>query len=340
MANVTDKQMKTYLRTFHDEYAASVEQYVPAEDRQALFRYSLLPAPVMGYVSTQFGAGYEYGIGDANISIRRGSRRVEELFVDGPARLSRLEPWLSIGGPCVVKDCSFKTRFPFRLTNEVADVSFSRVIFETDNWRRSVLYAHVYANRREEFWSEAEAIRRAKDEVLAALLDLKQSEARNVDRHTYVEKFKQKQVLVLGDFGERRDRLEAIRSSLIRAGYDAFLLDDVPEVPHCDLRQKFQLFALLSRFVVFEDSTPSGHVLEMESAESLRAIRIVLREGDKRSTYMTQGMDLTSKVVREWSYEVDTLDSVIAEAAEWAESLVIELEVLRDEKYPWRNDAA
>jgi hypothetical protein len=81
VANVTEARMEAYLRAFQDEYLSSVERYLPSRDRDRLVRYSLLPAAVTGYVSTQFGAGYEYGVGDDTISIRRSSKRIEELFV-------------------------------------------------------------------------------------------------------------------------------------------------------------------------------------------------------------------------------------------------------------------
>lgn len=97
-----------------------------------------------------------------------------------------------------------------------------------------MLYAQLFANRSEEFWSETEAVRRAKDEVLAAVFDLQQTAARHVDLGTYLKTFKQKTVLLLGDFNRGRDRLEAIRRALGRAGYHAVLLDEIPEEPNYD----------------------------------------------------------------------------------------------------------
>lgn len=339
MANVTESQMEAFLKTFHNEYVTSVERYIPAEARQALFRYSLLSVPITGYVSTQLGAGYEYGVGDTGIAVRRGSRRIEELFVGGPPWLSRLGPMLAIGASNVgIVGLTLSGGFPFRFTDEGADAYFSRVRFEANTWSRDVLYAHLFANRRAQFWSQAEAIRRAKDEVLAASFDLHQSAARNVDLGTYLQTFKQRTVLVLGDFNHGGDRLDAIKASLTRAGYQGVLLSEIPEEPSYDLRQKFQAVAPVCRFLVFEDSTPAGQIAEMILAEALRSITIVLREGKRKSTFMTQGMGLTSKVVREWSYDANNLDSVIAEAVEWAESLVIELAKGRESTYPWRSD--
>ena len=160
-----------------------------------------------------------------------------------------------------------------------------------------MLYAQLFANRTADFWSEAQAVRRAKDEVLRAQLNIQQSAKSHVDVATY-SKFKKRSVLVLGDFKHGRDRLEAIREALGRRGYAVVLLDEIPEQPHYDLQQKFQAVASVYRFLVFEDSTPSGHIAEMQLAENLRLIRIILRERGKQSSFMMQGMDLTSTIIR------------------------------------------
>jgi hypothetical protein len=274
-------------------------------------------------------------------AIRRGSKRIEELFVCGPAWLSRRPTFIAIGGSSSggVENSQFGDAFPFRFTDESGDIYFYKVRFEAAGWHRNVLYAQLFANRTEDFWSEAQAVRRAKDEVLRAQLDVQQSAKRHVDIGTYLSKFKERSVLVLGDFKHGRHRLEAIREGLDRRGYLAALLDEIPERPHYDLQQKFQAVAPIYRFLVFDDSTPSGHIAEMQLAENLRLIRIILRERGKQSSFMTQGMDLTSTVIREWTYDATTLDAVVGAAAEWAESLVAELADKRRGTYPWRSDA-
>lgn len=333
--------MEVYLKTFHNEYVSSVEKYVPAEFRQSLARYSLLPTPVTGYVSTQLGAGYEYGIGDTDFSVRRGSRRIEELFVDAPTWLSNFDPFFNVAGPNVgIESLTLEGGFPFRFTDEAGEIYFYEVRFKARTWSRDVLYAQLFANRRAEFWSEVEAVRRAKDEVLAALFDVQQSAANNVDLGTYLQTFKERTVLVLGDFNHGRDRIEAIRTALTRAGYNAVLLDEIPDEPDYDLRQKFHAVASVCRFLVFEDSTPAGQIGEMFLADALHSIRIVLREGEQQSTFMTRGMGLTSKVVREWRYNASSLDAVVAEAAAWAEFLVSDLAEQRRSTYPWRSEDA
>jgi hypothetical protein len=59
--------------------------------------------------------------------------------------------------------------------------------------------------------------------------------------------------------------------------------------------------------------------------------------GGQQSTYMTRATTLTSRVVSEWEYTVDTLDGVVAQATTWAEAKVKELELGRTRAYPWRE---
>jgi hypothetical protein len=301
--NVTDSQMEAYLQTFHDEYIRAVEQFIPPDERQRLQRYSLLPAKVTGYVSTQFGAGYEYEIGEAELSVRHGSGRIEDLFLGAPAWLARQPPMILVGSGNGIARLTIQDAFPFRLAGERSGLTLSEVSFVAGTWRRIVLYAQLSGNRGEEFWAEAQAVRRARDEVMVALLDLQQGAARGLDLGTYLRTFKARTVLVLGDFTAGRARLEAIRASLVRLGYDAVLLDEVPEDLNYDLQQKFQAVGPVCRFLVFEDSTPSGHLVEMTLAASFNPIAIILREGTSKSTFMTQGLELTSKVAQEWTYE-------------------------------------
>jgi len=341
MANVTEAEMRAYLQTFHDEYTRTVETFVPPDHRPRLMRYSLLPVSMVGYVSTQLGAGYEYFGGDAEISTRRGSARIEDLFVDCPSWLSGVGPMFAIGGTGTgILKLTLEGGFPFRFVDQSADVFFYEVRFKAGTWERDVLYAHLFADRREERWSEAEAVRRAKDEVLAALFDLQQSAARSVDLGTYLRTFKERTVLVLGDFTHGRGRLTEIKEALAAAGYFGVLLDEVPEEPHYDLRQKFQAVAPVCRMLIFEDSMPSGHIAEMVLADPLHLPTIVLREGEEQSTFMTRGLGLTSRVVREWQYTPETLNTVLTEALAWAESVIGELAEERQNLYPWRAEEA
>jgi hypothetical protein len=63
--NVTDSGLAHYLDVFHKEYSGTVERLIPAHLRGNLLRYSLLgTSSIAGYVSTQYGAGFEYVPGE------------------------------------------------------------------------------------------------------------------------------------------------------------------------------------------------------------------------------------------------------------------------------------
>ena len=113
----------------------------------------------------------------------------------------------------------------------------------------------------------------------------------------YITESKDHLVLVLGSFSEGSMRLNQIRSSLAARGYHAIRLDDV--VDHLDhsLTQKFMAIASVARFLVFDDSEPSGHLVELPQAVQANWVTVVLRRAGHHSSYMTSGIQMTSTVV-------------------------------------------
>jgi hypothetical protein len=64
---------------------------------------------------------------------------------------------LAIGGTNIgIVGMTLDGGFPFHFTDESADVYFQSVRFKARSWSRSVLYAQLFGNRHEAFWSEAE----------------------------------------------------------------------------------------------------------------------------------------------------------------------------------------
>lgn len=339
VANVTEKQMESYLRAFHDEYTGTADRFLTAGQRARLLRYGLRPAQITGYVSTDSGAGYEYRVGEHAISTKRGSQPVEELWAAAPRRLLNVGPILAIGGERVVMHGGTMIgAFPFRFIARPADVTLVGTYFQAEGWSRNATYAQLFTTRTEEFWSEAQAVRRAKDEIFVAMVDVQQSDRYEVDLGTYLGEFKQRTVLLLGDFNHGRERLTVLRAVLDGMGYSTVLLDEVPEDPNYDLRQKFQAVASVSRFLVFDDSSPAGQIAELMLARNLDAIGIVLRETAKASSFMTAGLDLTSGVMGEWNYNLATAKETVSEAVAWAEAKVASLATNRDRLFPWRDE--
>jgi hypothetical protein len=244
----------------------------------------------------------------------------------------------AIGGHTIsIGRLTLEGGFPFRLNNEQADVTLFDIRFHVGQWERIIEFAQVYGNRSSIFWSAQNAVARAKDEILVAVLQLARARQRSLGLADYIDRFKAKTVLLLGDYNEDgRTRLEAIRDGLVAQDYEPILLADIPDRPEMDLQQKAVAVGSVSRFVVIDDSSRGGHILELGRVQDNRWVAIVLRLLGSEGTFMTRGIAVASTVILERTYTPETLDPVLAEATGWAESKIGELGVAFSTTYPWR----
>ncbi|MCA1709863.1 MAG: hypothetical protein LC808_43910, partial [Actinobacteria bacterium] len=210
--------------------------------------------------------------------------------------------------------------FPVRLATQDGSVKLWEMRAKSGNWVRDVEWAELFGNRSADFWSVGMATRRALEEVLEAVVDTREMERRQLDLADFLDRFRQRRVLLLGDFGKGRDRLSKIGAALEQLGYLPVYADEIPDVREHDLRQKVLLLALACRFTVIEDSTPAGQLAEVPLVEMARSIAVVLRQRGSRASWMTEGTSQTSSVVQETEYDEDTLAQVISDGAQWAEA--------------------
>ena len=343
--NLTEDALRDYIGVFHETLDATANQFLPAEHRGSLLHASLLPARIVGYVSTQIGAGIEYTpAAHTVIEIVRGSSRVEDLFVQAPPRTRSLDPmfripegqggFLDTGG---VFHITLEGGFPFRLSGPNAAFRFGKVAFKIGSWQRQVEFAEIFGNRTTEFWSKDKAVARAKDEVLAALAQTKRAEFRHLSLPEYIAKFKERTVLLLGDYDDAGlERLQNMATALSSLGYDPILIKDVPDQPVQDLPQKVATIGSLARFIVVDDSTKSGHLAEVQLCRLHNWITLLLRQGGKGASWMTAGASITSNVILEQEYDEANSDASIAKAIQWAEAKISELARRFDGVFPWR----
>lgn len=146
--------------------------------------------------------------------------------------------------------------------------------------------------------------------------------------------------MVLGDFStEHRPRLNRIAAELSSLGYAPLFLDEVPDViGDYDLSRKFDILAGTAKFVVFDDSSRSGHFFELERAGVANLVTLILRLEGTHSSAMSSGRSLTSKVVREFSYREETLPAITREGADWAEKVIAGLHQERRLMHPWMSE--
>lgn len=336
MPTVTNDGLREYLEAFHRIYRNAVEDRVPSDLRESLARVPRLSDGITGYISTQFGAGFEY-VRDGGLTIRTGSRRIEELFFDAPARVRKSTAMFIVGAGCGISGATLEGGFPVRLNGEQASVKLADIRAKVGPWVREVEWAEMYGDRSATFWSVEMAAERAMGEILQAVVDAREMERRHLDLGAFLSRFRQRRILLLGDFRAGRDRLSAIAKVLEKLGYLPIFADEIPDVREHDLRQKISLLALSCRFVVIEDSTPAGQLTELPLVEASRVVAVVLRLVGSRSSWMTDQVSQTSSVIKEDEYEDATLEDAITKAVSWAEVQLERLGRTLDERFPWRH---
>jgi hypothetical protein len=143
---------------------------------------------------------------------------------------------------------------------------------------------------------------------------------------------------VLGDYSTAgTERLNAICQCLIDLGYEPFLVKDVPDIFGTDLQQKVVILGGLARFVIIDDSSPSGHLSEIQIAQQNRWTTVLLRARGMHSSWMTAGLSITSNVINEQEFDPIAPCTGVEKAVTWAESQIRDLDRRYKKLYPWRT---
>jgi hypothetical protein len=124
------------------------------------------------------------------------------------------------------------------------------------------------------------------------------------------------------DSGDGLIRLRQIAARLEESGYDPVLLKDIPDVASQSLEEKAVFWAVVSRFVIVEDSTPTGHLIELRDLTVNRIVTVVLRERGKASTFMVKGIEEDFRFVKELEYDAKSLKDAVRKANTWAEATI------------------
>lgn len=341
--NATEDTLREYVEVLHDVVKGHGAAALEPNQAAQLLHNSLLPAKITVYVSTQFGIAIEYVPAiTTRIETIRGSARIEDLILTGPKKLKSLPPMFAIQGHDVEIGGGGKIEdgFPFRLLQKSSSLVINDLSFEVKalSWRRHIHFLEVYGDRSEERWSNAAAAIRGKDEVLAAVYLAKQAFRQGQSLADYVKNFRKKLVLVLGAYSQTgRERLGNIAAAVRASGYEPVLVADIPDFEHYDLTQKVVAIASVSRFILVDDSEPSGHLTEIEICKANRWVTVLLRANGAVASSMTLGASAASKVILESRYDPDSPSEAVNFAVQWAEEKLKELEKsFQESYYPYR----
>jgi hypothetical protein len=129
-------------------------------------------------------------------------------------------------------------------------------------------------------------------------------------------------VLILGsDTGESLVRLHEIREiAETDLGLSGIIIKDQPELVEHGLVGKLHAYGAMARFVIVENSHPSGHLYELPHLKVLEVVTVVLQERGKGASHMPDDSLKKNPLVRVFTYTPATLRRVLLRAAAWAEA--------------------
>jgi hypothetical protein len=150
---------------------------------------------------------------------------------------------------------------------------------------------------------------------------------------------KKRYALILGSYGERRERLKLIKEALTKMGLVGLILDEYPDIEEQTLTEKMVTYASICRFVIADDIAPSGHIKELDICHDLKFTTAVLRLKGRASTAMQADIGDEVSFIREFDYEDEAeIGQVVEQAAAWASEAVSQRSQSLNRKYSnWRS---
>lgn len=147
-------------------------------------------------------------------------------------------------------------------------------------------------------------------------------------------------VLILGkDTGRALERLHRIESRLQSLGYYTFIIKEQPDKPGEGLVQKVLRHALSSKFVIIENTEPSGHLYEIPHvAKSAECVTVVLQEEGKGATWMFEDAYAKHKHWKKLGYKENDLERAVDMATQWAEEFVRDFAKFQSRALPWMKE--
>ncbi|MGA2701913.1 MAG: hypothetical protein ABSH35_12565 [Isosphaeraceae bacterium] len=144
-------------------------------------------------------------------------------------------------------------------------------------------------------------------------------------------------VLVLGkDTGSALDTLKRIAAKLQDLGYYTYIIKEQPEKADESVVQKVMRYALSSKFVVIENTEPSGHLYEIPHvAKAAECVTVVLQEAGKGATWMFEDAYAKHKHWHKITYTPDQLEGAVEKAAAWSEEFVRTFTAYQEANLPW-----
>ena len=144
-------------------------------------------------------------------------------------------------------------------------------------------------------------------------------------------------VLILGkDTGEGLERLKRIQAHLDNSGFYTYIIKEQPDIIGESVIQKVMRYGLSSRFVIVENSEPSGHLYEFPHITKFAELTtIVLQREGEGSTWMFEDLYPRLKSIKKFDYNNDNLEEQIDKAIKWANGYLKSFGEFQKTNLPW-----
>jgi hypothetical protein len=144
-------------------------------------------------------------------------------------------------------------------------------------------------------------------------------------------------VLILGkDTDSGLDRMKRIELKLQELGYYTYIIKEQPDRKGEGVVQKVLRYALSSKFVVIENTEPSGHLYEVPHvAKAAECVTVVLQEEGRGATWMFEDAYAKHKHWHKVTYLENELEGAVERASRWAEEFVRAYTDFQIKALPW-----
>ncbi len=144
-------------------------------------------------------------------------------------------------------------------------------------------------------------------------------------------------VLILGkDTGEGLELLKRIQSHLDNLGFYTYIIKEQPDRLGESIIQKVLRFGLSSRFIIIENSEPTGHLYEFPHISKIAELTtIVLQRKGEGATWMFEDLYHRHNNIKKFDYSEETLESQIDAGIHWALEYIQSFGEYQKVKLPW-----
>jgi len=154
-----------------------------------------------------------------------------------------------------------------------------------------------------------------------------------------IPELKKKTVLILGQDTTEIQRMHTIRDSLERLGYKGIIVKEISDVEIQSIEEKVNMLASLSRFIICDNSFPSGHIDELKICAQNRFTTAVIQEKDKGATWMQSDYSVDYKFFETFTYrDINDINKTVDKVVEWAERTLERRKDYFNQHYQWRKN--